>query len=92
MFLQLAGIHFPDVPTARHPCPAFPTFPAWEPYSGNGNKLKTIILNEVFKDQVQRHLNKAGSGELVNHILTLTVQDGLKQSMIFEYSPLFSEK
>ncbi|MFP4019723.1 MAG: hypothetical protein ACLFUH_10805 [Bacteroidales bacterium] len=46
----------------------------------------------AFQDYVKQNINKAVGGELVNHIDSLTVQGGLKQSMTLEYFPLYSEK
>ncbi len=46
----------------------------------------------AFQDYVKQNINKAGGGELVNHIDSLTVQGGLKQSMTLDYFPLYSEK
>ncbi|MFP4047918.1 MAG: hypothetical protein ACLFT4_09215 [Bacteroidales bacterium] len=46
----------------------------------------------AFQGYVKQNINKAGSGELVNHIDSLTVQSGLKQSMTLDYFPLYSEK
>ena len=46
----------------------------------------------AFQDYVKQNINKASGGELVNHIDSLRVQGGLKQSMTLDYFPLYSEK
>ncbi|MFW5759336.1 MAG: PAS domain-containing protein [Bacteroidota bacterium] len=47
---------------------------------------------DSFPYYVQPNIYKAGNGEIVNHFISLTVQDGLKQNMMVEYFPLYSEK
>ena len=57
------------------------------------NQNGALFFGEnAFQGYVKQNINKAGSGELVSHIDSLTVQSGVKQSMTLEYFPLYSEK
>ncbi len=57
------------------------------------NQNAALFFGEhAFQSYVKQNINKAGKGELVSHIDSLTVQNGLKQSMTLDYFPLYSEK
>jgi transcriptional regulator with PAS, ATPase and Fis domain len=57
------------------------------------NQNGALFFGEsAFQGYVKQNINKACNGELVSHIDSLTVKDGLKQSMTLEYFPLYSEK